>query len=64
MADIKVVKVHTISTQDIGVLEVNINNFCRENDISPERLIDIKLTESEKYYTAMIIYKGCYVKKV
>lgn len=64
MADIKVVKVHTISTQDIGVLEVNINNFCRENDISPERLIDIKLTESEKYYTAMIIYKGYYVKKV
>ena len=64
MADIKVVKVHTISTQDISALEVNINNFCRENDISPERLIDIKLTESEKYYTAMIIYKGYYVKKV
>lgn len=64
MADIKVVKVHTISTQDIGALEVNINNFCRENDISPERLIDIKLTESEKYYTAMIIYKGYYIKKV
>ena len=52
-----VVKVFITSAQDIDTLESNINNFCVGNKIPPQRLVDIKLTESEKHYTAMVIYK-------
>ena len=52
-----VVKVHITSAQDVDTMESNINKFCVDNKIAPHRLVDIKLTESEKYYTAMIIYK-------
>ena len=52
-----VVKVFITSSQDIDTLENNINHFCVSIKITPQRLVDIKLTESEKYYTAMVIYK-------
>lgn len=52
-----VVKVHITSAQDVEAMEKNINKFCVDNKITPQRLVDIKLTESEKYYTAMVIYK-------
>lgn len=52
-----VVRVHITSAQDVDTMESNINKFCVDNKIAPHRLVDIKLTESEKYYTAMIIYK-------
>ena len=52
-----VVKVHITSAQDVDTMESNINKFCVDNQITPQRLVDIKLTESKKYYTAMIIYK-------
>lgn len=52
-----VVRVHITSAQDVDTLESNINKFCMDNKITPQRLVDIKLTESEKYYTAMIIHK-------
>ena len=52
-----VVRVHITSAQDVDTMESNINKFCVDNKIEPHRLVDIKLTESEKYYTAMIIYK-------
>ena len=52
-----VVRVHITSAQDVDTLESNINKFCVDNQITPQRLVDIKLTESEKYYTAMVIYK-------
>lgn len=52
-----VVRVHITSAQDVDTMESNINKFCVDNQITPQRLVDIKLTESEKYYTAMIIYK-------
>ena len=52
-----VVKVHITSAQDVDTMESNINKFCVDNKITPQQLVDIKLTESEKYYTAMIIYK-------
>lgn len=52
-----VVRVHIISAQDVDTMESNINKFCVDNKITPQRLVDIKLTESEKYYTAMVIYK-------
>lgn len=52
-----VVRVHIASAQDIDTLESNINKFCVGNKITPQRLVDIKFTESEKYYTAMVIYK-------
>lgn len=52
-----VVKVFITSSQDIDTLENNINRFCVEIKITPKQLVDIKLTESEKQYTAMVIYK-------
>lgn len=52
-----VVRVHITSAQDVDTLESNINKFCVDKKITPQRLVDIKLTESEKYYTAMIIHK-------
>ena len=52
-----VVKVHITSAQDVDTMESNINKFCVNNKITPQQLVDIKLTESEKHYTAMIIYK-------
>ena len=52
-----VVKVFITSSQDIDTLQDNINRFCVEIKITPQRLVDIKLTESEKQYTAMVIYK-------
>ena len=52
-----VVRVHITSAQDVDTMESNINKFCVDNKITPQQLVDIKLTESEKYYTAMVIYK-------
>ena len=52
-----VVRVHITSAQDLDTLEININKFCIDNKITPQRLVDIKLTESEKCYTAMVIHK-------
>lgn len=52
-----VVRVHITSAQNVDAMESNINKFCVDNQITPQRLVDIKLTESEKYYTAMVIYK-------
>lgn len=52
-----VVKVHIISAQYMAMLESNINKFCVDNKIDPQRLVDIKLTENNNYHTAMIIYK-------
>ena len=52
-----VVRVYITSAQDVDRVENNINKFCADIKITPQRLVDIKLTESEKYYTAMVIYK-------
>lgn len=52
-----VVRVHITSAQDVDTMESKINKFCVDKKITPQRLVDIKLTESEKYYTAMVIYK-------
>lgn len=52
-----VVKVRIISAQCMAMLESDINKFCVDNKIEPQRLADIKLTENNDYYTAMIIYK-------
>ena len=52
-----VVRVHITSAQDVDTMESNINKFCVDNKITTQQLVDIKLTESEKYYTAMVIYK-------
>ena len=51
-----VVRVYITSAQNVDAMESNINKFCVDNKITPQQLVDIKLTESEKY-TAMVIYK-------
>ena len=52
-----VVRVYITSAQNVDAMESNINKFCVDNKITPQRLVDIKLAESEKYYIAMVIYK-------
>ena len=53
-----VVRVYITSAQDIDTLENNINKFLIDYKITPQQLVDIKLTEGAKYYTAMVIYKA------
>ena len=52
-----VVRVHITSAQDVDTMESNIIKFCVDKKIEPHRLVDIKLTETESSYTAMVIYK-------
>ena len=52
-----VVKVHIVADVRGDKLGNKLNEFLVANKITPQRLVDIKLTESEKYYTAMVIYK-------
>lgn len=52
-----VVKVHLITNVRGDVLENKLNEFLVANKIEPQRLVDIKLTETESSYTAMVIYK-------
>lgn len=52
-----VAKVHLITNVRGDVLENKLNEFLVANKITPQRLVDIKLTETESSYAAMVIYK-------
>lgn len=52
-----IIQTYLTCVLDVETLERRINSFCETYNIGPSELVDIKLSESEKFYTAMIIYK-------
>lgn len=52
-----IVKVHIVTDVRGDKLGNKLNEFLVANKITPQRLVDIKLSETESSYTAMVIYK-------